>query len=45
MHRVRITLTGETLDKREILFERNRAKFDENPKRYADHTWFAGSLF
>lgn len=44
IHHVTITLTDEPLDKREILFERNREKFDEDPSRYEPHTWYAGSL-
>jgi lysophospholipase L1-like esterase len=44
IHKVRITLTAEPIDKREILFERNRGDFDANPKKYADLTWYAGSL-
>jgi lysophospholipase L1-like esterase len=44
VYRVRIALTEEQLDKRNILFERNRANFDEKPEKYADHTWYAGSL-
>ncbi len=43
-HRVRISLTDEQLDKRDILFERNRADFDKKPEKYAGHTWYAGSL-
>ena len=43
-HRVRIRLTDEQLDKRNILFERNRADFDQNPETYAEHTWYVGSL-
>ena len=44
VHHVRIVLTDEKLDKRNILFEKNRAKFDESPEKYAEHTWYAGSL-
>lgn len=44
IHHVRITLTDEKLDKRDILFEENRADFDAHPEKYADHTWYAGSL-
>lgn len=44
IHRVSITLTDEQLDKREILFERNREKYDQDPERYEPHTWYAGSL-
>lgn len=44
LHHVRITLTDEQLDKRNILFEKNRSKFDEHPEKYAEHTWYVGSL-
>lgn len=43
-HTVRIALTPEKLDKRNILFEHNRADFDQHPDKYAPHTWFVGSL-
>lgn len=43
-HTVRITLTAEKLDKRTILFEHNRADFDQHPEKYAPHTWSIGSL-
>ena len=43
-HHVRISLMPEKLDKRNILFEKNRAFFDEHPKAYESHTWYAGSL-
>jgi len=43
-HTVRITLTSEKLDKRSILFEHNRADFDQHPEKYAPHTWLVGSL-
>ncbi|WP_286177262.1 hypothetical protein [Stieleria mannarensis] len=43
-HKVKVTLTSETLDKREILFERNRADFDSKPEKYQGHTWYASSL-
>lgn len=41
---VTLTLTDEKLDKREILFEKNRDDFDKNPERYSDHVWHAGSI-
>lgn len=44
IHRVRITLTDTRPDKREILFEKNREDFDKNPGKYAENTWYAGSL-
>lgn len=43
-HRVSVTLTPTRLDKREILFERNRDKFDQDPDPYADHAWYASSI-
>ncbi|MFT5471053.1 MAG: lysophospholipase L1-like esterase [Verrucomicrobiales bacterium] len=43
-HTVTVTLTSEKLDKREILFERNRADFDAKPDKYTNHTWYAASL-
>lgn len=43
-HSVRITLTPELLDKRNILFEHNRADFDQHPDKYAGQTWYIGSL-
>ena len=43
-HEVQISLTAEELDKREILFEKNREFFDKHPDRYKDHTWYVGSL-
>lgn len=43
-HTVRITLSPDTLNKREILFARNRADFDKSPDKYAPHTWYVGSL-
>jgi len=43
-YQVRATLTGEPLDKREILFEKNRGDFDKNPDQYKDHFWHVSSL-
>lgn len=43
-HTVKIELTPETLEKREILFERNRADFDSQSAKYQSHTWYASSL-
>ena len=39
-----VTVTPTALDKRSILFEKNRETYDKNPDRYADHTWYAASL-
>lgn len=44
LHSVRITLTDTLLDKRDILFEKNREDFDETPEKYAEHTWYVSSL-
>ncbi len=43
-HTVRITLTSEHLDKRNILFEHNRSDFDQHPDKYSNSTWYAASL-
>lgn len=45
IHEVRIRVLDTKLDKREILFERNRSDFDKNPKKYASHYWYAGAIF
>lgn len=44
IHTVTITLTPTTIEKREILFERNRGDLDVKPEKYAGHTWYAASL-
>lgn len=43
-HKVTIMLTPAQLEKREILFERNRGDLDAKPDKYAGHTWYAASL-
>ena len=43
-YKISISLTPEKLNKREILFEKNREFFDKNPEKFTEHTWFAGSL-
>ncbi len=43
-HSVEITLAPTELDKREILFERNRADLESHPNKYQGHTWYASSL-
>lgn len=43
-HTVRIALTAEQLDKRNILFERNRNFFDRHTDKYVVQTWYASSL-
>ncbi|WRQ48407.1 SGNH/GDSL hydrolase family protein [Roseiconus lacunae] len=43
-HVVKIELAPTQLDKREVLFERNRDDFDSKPEKYDAHTWYASSL-
>jgi lysophospholipase L1-like esterase len=43
-HTVKMELTPNQLDKREILFERNRGDFDAKPDKYQGRTWYASSL-
>lgn len=45
LHHVKIEVTDKELDKRNILFERNRADFDKNPDKYASRDYYAGTLF
>jgi hypothetical protein len=44
LHRVRIELSPGKPDKRNILFEHNRAYFDKNREKYSEHTWYVSSL-
>ncbi|QDT05508.1 hypothetical protein K227x_39080 [Rubripirellula lacrimiformis] len=44
LHRVAVTVTHRKLDKREILFEKNREFFDSHADRFDDQTWYIGSL-
>ncbi len=43
-HTVTLTLLPDTLDRREILFERNRHDFDEHPDKYKGNRWYVSSL-
>jgi lysophospholipase L1-like esterase len=43
-HEVELTLLDEKPDKRAILFEKNRADFDQHPDKYAPHVWYASCL-
>lgn len=45
IHTVKVTLTDEKLDKKNILFERNRHDFDKNPKKFEPHNWYVGGIF
>ncbi|MDQ8194572.1 GDSL-type esterase/lipase family protein [Coraliomargarita sp. SDUM461004] len=45
IHTVSIRVLDTELDKRDILFERNRADYDKNPAKYTPHYWYAGAIF
>ena len=44
VHTVTIEVHPEVPDKREILFEHNRADFDAHPEKYEGTTWYAGAI-
>jgi hypothetical protein len=44
VHTVKITVLSETFDKREALFEHNRADFDKNPDKYIELNWYPGAI-
>jgi hypothetical protein len=44
-HTVTITLKDTKLDKKNILFEKNREDFDKNPAKYKEHNWYVGAVF
>ena len=43
-HSIKVTLDSEVPDKRDVLFERNRADYDKNPKKYEGTNWYVGSV-
>lgn len=45
VHTVKITVLPKKIDRRAVLFERNRADFDKNPDKYAPLNGYAGQLF
>lgn len=45
VHTVKITVLPKAIDRRAILFERNRADFDKKPEKYASLNGYAGQLF
>ena len=45
IHHVKIKLTDKKIDKRKILKEENRHKFDEKPEIYKAHNWYIGGIF
>lgn len=44
VHTVTVTLDSAAPDKREILFERNRADLEKNPEEYSENRWNLGSI-
>ncbi|WPJ96135.1 SGNH/GDSL hydrolase family protein [Coraliomargarita algicola] len=45
IHEVTIRVLDEQLNKRNILFERNRGDYDKNPEKYAKLHWNVGAIF
>lgn len=43
-HTVTLTLSSEALNRRDILFERNRHDFDAHPEKYQDTRWYVGGI-
>ncbi|MBC2602656.1 SGNH/GDSL hydrolase family protein [Puniceicoccus vermicola] len=45
VHDVVVEVSTETFDKRSVLFERVRNKFDESPERFEAMDWYPGAVF
>jgi len=45
VHQVTIKITDENLDKKVILFERNRGDFMNNPNKYKPVVWYLNQIF
>jgi hypothetical protein len=45
VHEVTVKVLGDKLDKRTILFEKNRPDFDKNPAKYEANDLYVGALF
>jgi hypothetical protein len=45
LHEVKVRVLPDALDKRSILFEKNRADLDNTPAKYEGNFWYAGALF
>jgi hypothetical protein len=45
IHEVSIRVLDTKLDKRNILFEKNRGDYDKNPAKYTPLYWYAGAIF
>jgi hypothetical protein len=43
-HTVTLTLSAEALNRREILFARNRHDYDARPEKYQDTHWYVGGI-
>lgn len=44
VHTVTVTLTPDSIDKKAILFERNRGNLKSHPEKYQGLTWYPASL-
>ncbi|AHF93743.1 acyl-CoA thioesterase [Opitutaceae bacterium TAV5] len=44
-HTVEVTVLADAVDKKNVLFERNRDDFDKSPEKYVGSNWYAGALF
>lgn len=45
LHDVKVRVLPDALDKRSILFEKNRSDLDAAPSKYEGTFWYAGALF
>ncbi|WP_043583987.1 SGNH/GDSL hydrolase family protein [Geminisphaera colitermitum] len=45
VHEVTVRVLADRVDKKNVLFERNRADFDSTPEKYAGSNWYAGAVF
>lgn len=45
VHEVKVRVLPDAVDKRSVLFEKNRADMDKSPAKYEGTFWYAGALF
>ena len=45
IHEIKIKVLDDNIDKENILFERNRQDFKNNPAKYAADNWYVGAIF
>ncbi|MEY5025288.1 MAG: hypothetical protein RLZZ244_816 [Verrucomicrobiota bacterium] len=45
VHEVTVRVLSDALEKRSVLFEKNRADLDKNPAKYEGTFWYSGALF